>query len=51
MIMLIVAIDVILSAAVPIAFVIVPFIMDLANGHDVTSDIIVQRPKMKDDLS
>ena len=39
MIMLIVAIIVILSAAVPIAFVIVPFIMDLANGRDVTSDI------------
>ena len=39
------------SAAVPIVFVLVPFFVDMANGRDDTSDIIVQRAKMKDEIS
>ena len=31
------------SAAVPIAVVLIPFIVDMANGLDDESDIIVQR--------
>ena len=38
-------------AVVPIAVVLIPFIVDMANGQDITSDIIVQRAKMEDDLS
>ena len=40
-----------LFPAAPIVFVIVPFIVDLVNGHDHTSDIVVLRAEMKDDIS
>ena len=48
---LLLPIIVIIFAAVPFIFVIVPFIVDLVNGYDHTSDIIVQRAEMKDDIS
>ena len=35
----------------PIVFVLVPFIMDMANGRDDVSDIVIQRAKVKDDIS
>ena len=38
-------------AAVPIAFVLVPFIVDMVNGRDDTSDIVVHRAKMKEGIS
>ena len=43
--------QVFLSAAVPIVFVVIPFFVDMANGRDDTTDIIVQRAKMKDEIS
>ena len=38
-------------AAVPLVFVLVPFIVDMANGQDVESDIIIQRANMDNDIS
>ena len=38
-------------AAVPIVFVLVPFIVDMANGRDDGSDIVIHRAKVKDDIS
>ena len=38
-------------AGVPIAFALVPFIMDLVNGHDITSDITIQRAREEDGIS
>ena len=40
-----------LVTAVPIAFVLLPFIVDMANGRDSVSDIIIQRAKTKDDIA
>ena len=34
-------IDNLFLTAVPIAFVLIPFIVDMANGRDDTSDIVV----------
>ena len=34
----------------PIVFIIVPFIVDMTNGGDVTADIIMQRGIAKDDI-
>ena len=36
---------------VPVAFALVPFIMDLVNGHDSTSDITIKRASAEDDIS
>ena len=38
---------------VPIAlnFALVPFIMDLVNGHDITGDITIQRAREEDGIS
>ena len=38
-------------AAVPLMFVLVPFIVDMANGQDVESDIIIQRANVDNDIS
>ena len=38
-------------AVIPSVFVLVPFIVDMANGHDDTNDIIVQRAKTKEEIS
>ena len=54
LICLLVAIDLIhcpLNAALPIVVILIPFIVDMVNGQDTMSDIIVQRAKMKDDIS
>ena len=54
LICLLVAVDLMhcsLNAALPIAVILVPFIVDMVNGQDAMSDIIVQRAKMKDDIS
>ena len=36
---------------VPSVFVLVPFLVDMANGRDDASDIIVKRAKTKDEIS
>ena len=54
LICLLVAIDLIccsLNVALPIVVILIPFIVDMVNGQDTMSDIIVQRAKMKDDIS
>ena len=35
----------------PIALVLIPFIVDMANGQDITNDIIIQRTKTMDNIS
>ena len=37
--------------AVPVVFVLVPFVVDMANGRDDASDIIIQRAESMDDIS
>ena len=54
LICLLVAVDLMhcsLNAALPIVVILIPFIVDMVNGQDTMSDIIVQRAKMKDDIS
>lgn len=36
--------------ALPVVFVLVPFIVDMVNGQDVANDIIVQRADMENDI-
>ena len=36
---------------VPVVFVVSPFIVDMANGRDNATDIIIQRAKTKDDIA
>ena len=38
-------------SGVPSVFVLAPFIVDMANGHDDASDIIIKRAKTKDEIS
>lgn len=38
-------------SAVPIFLVLIPLSVDLANGHDIVGDIIMQRSTTKDDIS
>ena len=38
-------------AAVPILFVIIPLIVDLATGNSAADDIIVHRPNGTEDIS
>ena len=39
-----------MCAAVPIVFILVPFVIDMTNGHDIAGDIIMQRGIAKDDI-
>ena len=38
-------------AGVPVVFVVIPLIVDLANGNDPSNDIIIHRPNNTDDVS
>ena len=40
-----------LLSAVPVLFVLIPLIVDLATGNNAVDDIIVRRPNNTEDIS